>query len=72
MRTGLIVLLLGSLALLGCKREYWTIGDWNEPPAIRQTTKPEPHTEPKSEPEPETPAQPPKEIIYVLGVDGMD
>lgn len=75
------VLLL--LATSACKETYWTFvsrggGEIaradqpaNVPPPPVNPPAPEPAP---AKPEPATPAQPvtPKDIIYVLGIDGMD
>jgi hypothetical protein len=49
------------LVAAGCKNQYWTFIP-NDEPLITANT----------DPEPDTPAESPKEIIFVLGIDGMD
>jgi hypothetical protein len=59
------ILVLFALVFAGCKHQYWTIlGDTGAEPVIVADT-PEPE-----QPEPE--AQAPKEVIFILGIDGMD
>jgi hypothetical protein len=59
------ILALVTLAAAGCKHQYWTIlGDTGAEPVIVADT-PEPE-----QPKPE--AQAPKEVIFILGIDGMD
>jgi hypothetical protein len=49
-----------ALAAAGCKYQYWTFVPSD--PVMVANTEPEPDVEPQA----------PKEIIYVLGIDGMD
>ncbi|MDC1141633.1 hypothetical protein OAU50_00955 [Planctomycetota bacterium] len=75
MRYIFCISMLASLTLLGCKREFWTIGDWGETNTAVQTTEQGEQPKPVDPAPIETPEETPqtsKEIIYVLGVDGMD
>ncbi len=65
MRYTLFIVALLALFTAGCKYQYWTFIPNNDPVMVANT---EPQPEPEPEPEPQTP----KEIIYVLGIDGMD
>ena len=65
-----------GLFMLGCQHQYWTITESEESETVTVSeTTPEPEVEqPEVEPEPEPEVEPPtpKEIIFILGVDGMD
>lgn len=73
-----LVIAACGLFLFGCKHQYWTMVDsgGGQSVAVAETT-PEPEVkdpevaEPEvKEPEVEPPT--PKEIIFILGIDGMD
>ena len=81
----ILALLVVTLALVsfGCKHEHWTLlpsqaDDTvavvdNEPaPQVENEPQPEQPVEPEQPAEPEPPAETAKEIIFILGVDGMD
>lgn len=66
-----------AISLCGCKHQYWTITESPESEPIPAADQPAPQPEkppevqqpePEAEPEP----QPAKEVIFVLGIDGMD
>jgi hypothetical protein len=65
MRYTLFFAALLALFTAGCKNQYWTFIP-NEDPVMVANTEPEPQPEPDVEP------QAPKQIIFVLGIDGMD
>lgn len=72
-----LIPLLAFAALLsfGCKHQYWTMVDsgGGETAAIVDQPLPEPEvTDPQPEPEPEVEPQAPKQIIFILGINGMD
>jgi len=67
------ILLLLVLGLAGCKHQYWTITESpaTEPVPVTDQPAPQPDKLPEvKQPEPEP--QPAKEVIFVLGIDGMD
>lgn len=73
------ILILLVLGLAGCKHEYWTITESPESEPIPAADQPAPQPDkppevkqPEPEPEPEPKPQPAKEVIFVLGIDGMD
>lgn len=75
----LAIFALAALALAGCKHQYWSITDSAGAEPIPATDQPEPQpdkppevTQPEAEPEPVPEPQPAKEVIFVLGIDGMD
>lgn len=59
-----------ALMLFGCKHQYWTMvsPEEGETVAASETT-PEPGIK---QPEPEVTPPTPKQVIYILGIDGMD
>ncbi len=78
--------LLAAVAVSACKHQYWTIVPGNDADTVAVVDKPD-DTDPKPEPvkpepvkpepnqpdpEPEPEPVAPKEIIFVLGIDGMD
>jgi hypothetical protein len=63
MRYTLFFAALLALFTAGCKNQYWTFIP-NEDPVMVANTEPEP--------EPDVEPQAPKQIIFVLGIDGMD
>ena len=80
--------LLAAVAVSACKHQYWTIVPGNEAdtvavvdnepvkpePVQPEPVKPEPVTPEPNQPDPKPVPEPvaPKEIIFVLGIDGMD
>jgi hypothetical protein len=75
MNKTLPILVLLVLALAGCKHEYWTIvpDDGGRTVAVSEPTpepQPTPEPEPTTEPQVEPPT--PKQVIFILGIDGMD
>ncbi|MBK8207421.1 MAG: hypothetical protein IPK87_11640 [Planctomycetes bacterium] len=74
MRTLTVILALATLVLAGCKSQYWVWAEKDEPIiAANDTPENAPPVEPApDQPEPEPEPQAPKEIIFVLGIDGMD
>jgi hypothetical protein len=73
------ILSLLSIAAFGCKQQFWTFlpQPEDETIAVSEPPKNEPTEPPKIEPAPE-PDEPkvepetPKQVILVLGIDGMD
>jgi hypothetical protein len=74
------ILALLSIAAFGCKQQFWTFlpQQEDETIAVSEPPKEEPRTgPPKIEPAPE-PIDPkvepetPKQVILILGIDGMD
>ena len=79
MKYALPILMFLALAAFGCKHEYWTFVPGDEGETVAVVDKPEPEPEVKEpevkEPEvkePEVEPPTPKEIIFILGIDGMD
>ena len=73
-KTAFVIALFG-LVLFGCKHQYWTIIDSDEGETVAVVDQPEPKPEvvqPEPESEPEVTPPTPKQIIFILGVDGMD
>lgn len=69
MKNVLCILAFTALLLAGCKSGNW-VWQQKEDPIIAANNAPE--TDPEPEPEREPEPQAPKEIIFVLGIDGMD
>ncbi|MCC7509476.1 MAG: hypothetical protein IT464_08885 [Planctomycetes bacterium] len=70
MRIFAAILGMAVLVLAGCKSQYWVWAEKDEPIIAANNT---PRVEPQpDDPEPEPEPQAPKEIIFVLGIDGMD
>jgi len=71
-----LILALLSITAFGCKHQYWTMVSSEEGETVAVVDQPE-NTEPEikqPEPEPEPDVEPPtpKQIIFILGIDGMD
>ncbi|MBX3460423.1 MAG: hypothetical protein KF696_10760 [Planctomycetes bacterium] len=69
MRYAAHILVFAALLLAGCKGQFWV---WQQSPELIFAEEEAEHEQPKPEPEPDQPPQAPKEIIFVLGIDGMD
>lgn len=71
---------LAAVAVGACKHQYWTIVPGSEADTVAVVDKqpepvaPEPAKPEPSQPDPKPVPEPiaPKEIIFVLGIDGMD
>lgn len=61
MRTLLTALALAAVVFAGCKSQYWVWAEKDEPTIAANNA-------PPADPEP----QATREIIFVLGIDGMD
>lgn len=78
MRRLLPILLLVLVASAGCKGTQWTFSkNWGGGQPASNAPQPEPKPEPKPEPAPDKPQpkpepESPKDVIFVLGIDGMD
>ena len=73
-RIAFIIALLG-VAITGCQSQYWTFLPDAENDTVAVVDQPEPEPEPPViEPveKPPEPAVTPKQVIFVLGIDGMD
>jgi hypothetical protein len=71
------ILVLFALAATGCKQQYWIFNNTEpEVVAVVDTRPDAPQPEaPDPEPEPDKPVvepETPKEVIYILGINGMD
>ncbi|MBZ0137599.1 MAG: hypothetical protein K8I27_14630 [Planctomycetes bacterium] len=75
MRALVPILAIAALLVLGCKHQYWTMVSSDEGNTVAVADQPE-VTEPAvDEPEttePEVKPPTPKQIIFTLGIDGMD
>lgn len=76
MKRLLPILLLLSFAAAGCKSSQWTFSkNWGGGQATPTDPRPDPAPRPQPEPAPPGPKpepQTPKDVIFVLGINGMD
>lgn len=75
----LAIVAVFALGLCGCKHQYWTITDSPETEPVAAADQPAPQsekppevTQPEPEPGPAPEPQPAKQVLFVLGIDGMD
>lgn len=73
-----LMLALIALAAAGCKQQYW-IFNTTEPEVVSvvdtRPDAPQPEAPDPEQPDPEKPVvepETPKEVIYILGINGMD